>query len=128
MARLTLARVTNTMPSYVSTKRLKAVLACSLGLAGAMSVDRWPNHAAALQMILYSAIALLPLLFFFWPDKHRKHYWLGMGLIALLHSIILFLIHPYFPFRTILLVLPILLMEGIGLAIMMIKILGDEET
>jgi hypothetical protein len=110
----------------MSTKNLKVVLACFLGLAGAMSVDHWPNHAATLQMILYSAMILFPILFFFWSDKHRPNYWLGMTLIVLVHSIILFGIRSYFPFRTILIILPLLLLEGLALATMMIKLLGDE--
>lgn len=112
----------------ISTKHLKVIFACFLGLAGAVSVDHWTDHAAALQMILYSAMILFPILFFFWSDRHRRNYWLGMSLIALVHCGILFAIRSYFPFRTILVILPILLLEGLGLAVLIIKLLGDKTT
>jgi len=112
----------------MSSKTLKMLLGASLGVAGAAAVSRWPNHAVLLQMSLYSAMILLPLSFFFWTDRHRPRFWMGTALILLLHAMLLLGIHSMFPFRTILVVLPILLIEGILLAILMIKLLGDENT
>lgn len=128
MKQLMPARAPHRVMRPIPTKYLKIALACVLGIGGAMSVDRWPNHAAALQMSLYSAVIVFPILFFFWSDRHRANYWLGMSLVVVIHSAILFGIHSYFPFHTILAILPILLLEGSGLAIMMIKLLEDRNT
>jgi hypothetical protein len=75
-------------------------------------------------MAMYSAMLLLPFLFFFWKDRHHTHFWTGTGLVILLHGVTLLLIHSYFPFGTILIVLPVLLIEGTALAIVMLKSLG----
>ena len=111
-----------------SGKTLKIILAVTLGLIGAASVDRWPNHAAFVQIILYSAIIFLPLLFFFWSDRHHPRFWLGVGLIILFHSILIWWLYSSFPFRTILIILPILFIEGSALAMVMIKMLGDSHN
>jgi len=117
-----------TMMKKTSDKTLKLILALALGLSGAFSVDRWPNHAALFEMILYTAMIFFPLLFFFWSDRHRARFWTGITLIVVLHGVLLFLMRSSFPFRAILLVLPVLFIEGCALAIIMIKLLGDDSS
>ena len=109
-------------------KHLLIFFSVAVGIAGAASVGHWPNHAKVLEIGLYSILVLGSLLFGFWSDIHRIRFWTGMVLAFLLHGFLLSIICSAFPFRTILTVIPILLLEGIGLAIMMIKLLGDEKT
>jgi hypothetical protein len=106
-----------------SNKSLK-IIGVAVGLAGAASVGQWPSHAVPLQMMLYSAMVLIPFPFGFWKDRYRANFWTGVSLLILLHCASLLLIHSYFPFRTILLILPIVLIEGVILAIVMLKSLG----
>jgi hypothetical protein len=110
-------------PEDKSSSSLK-ITGGALGVIGAASVGHWPDHAVPLQMTLYSAMVLIPFLFGFWKDRHRANFWAGVGLLTLLHCATLMLIHSYFPFRTILLILPIVLIEGTILAIVMLKSLG----
>jgi len=49
-----------------------------------------------------------------------------MFCVCLLHSVFIFLIRTYFPFKTILTVIPIAVVEDIFFAIFMVKVLGDE--
>ncbi|MDW5264240.1 MULTISPECIES: hypothetical protein [Acidobacteriaceae] len=106
-----------------SNKSLK-ITGGAIGVIGAVSVGQWPDHAVPFQMALYSGMVLIPFLFGFWKDRHRANFWTGVGLLILLHCVTLILIHSYFPFRTILLILPIVLIEGTILAIVMLKSLG----
>jgi hypothetical protein len=106
-----------------SSKSLK-ITGGTIGVIGAASVGHWPDHAVPLQMTLYSAMVLIPFFFGFWKDRHRTNFWTTVGLLILLHCVILILIHSYFPFRTILFIIPIVLIEGTILAIGMLKSLG----
>jgi hypothetical protein len=107
-----------------TSNRNLRIAAVVVGLAGAASVGRWPNHAALLQMILYSTMLFAPLLSYFWKDRHGGNFWTGIGLVIFLHCASLLLIHSYFLFRSILVIVPIALIEGTVLAITMLKTLG----
>lgn len=112
------------MKSNDKSNKIPKIIGGAIGLAGAAFVGHWPNHAVLLQMTLYSAMFFLPFLLFFWKDRHHANFWIGTGLVVLLHCVTLFLIRSYFPFGTILVVLPIVLIEGTVLAIVMLKSLG----
>jgi hypothetical protein len=104
-------------------KRDAAVLAI-LGLSGAAASGHWPEHAAPIEMAVYSVIAPGLLLLGLWSDRHRPRFWMGMSSAFVFHGAFLFLIRSYFPFSTIILVLPIAIGEDIALAIFMLKVLG----
>ena len=106
-----------------SSKGLK-ITAALTGLAGAMSVGHWPRYAVPLEMTFYSAMVLAPLLLGVWKHRQSAGFWVGIGFAVLLHCAALYAIRPYFPFRTVLLIVPIALTEGTILAIVMLKSLG----
>lgn len=106
-------------------KRDVAVVS-ALTLAGVAAVAEWPGRAALIEVIVYSLVAPGLLFMGLWSDRHRPRFWEGMFCVCLLHSVFIFLIRTYFPFKTILTVIPIAVVEDIFFAIFMVKVLGDE--
>jgi hypothetical protein len=106
----------------------KLIILFIVGLSGAAAVHNLPEHVVAIQMLLYSAMALgLPLLSL-WSTRNRPRYWIGVILGCLLHAVILFFIRSYFPFQSILVVVPISISEAIIIIIVLLKICGDDEA
>jgi phosphatidylglycerophosphate synthase len=111
----------------MSEKNTIRTCAVIVGLSGIAAARHWPEYAALIEILLYSMIILGVLLSSFWSDRRRSGFWTGMSIVFLLHGVVLFFIHSYFPFRTILTVVPILLVEGIVVIIIMVKVLGDDQ-
>ena len=109
-------------------KHLVAVCGIVVGLCGAIAVKQWPAHAVAVQMTFYSTMILGLLLLGLWSDRHRPRYWAAMLLVCLLHGVMLFFARPLFPFRTVLTVVPLALVEGVILFVLMMRLLGDEQS
>jgi hypothetical protein len=95
-----------------------------VGLSGAVADGLWPNHAAPIQMALYSALTLGLLCAGLWSDRDRSRFWAGMSFVFLLHCLVLYFIRSYFPFGTILAIIPTAALEDIVLYIFMLKTLG----
>jgi hypothetical protein len=94
------------------------------GLLGAASVGHWPRYASQIQMALYSVIVLGLLLIGFWSDRLRQRFWRGIFVVMLLHSAILISMRSLFPFKTILIVIPIAVMEGVIAATLFLRTVG----
>lgn len=105
-------------------KYVVMVFATVTGLVGAASVGQWPSHAPLIQMVLYSVIVLGLLLISFWSDRSQREFWKGIGLVVLLHVGFLILIRSLFPFKTILIVLPMALTEGVVAATLFLRVIG----
>ena len=105
-------------------KYLIAIFGIGTGLIGAVSVGQWPEYARQIQMALYSIIVLGLLLIGFWSDRSRQRFWMGIGLVVLLHSATLISIRSLFPFKTILVVIPIALTEGVIAVTLFLKTVG----
>jgi hypothetical protein len=105
-------------------KYVVAVFATVTGLVGAASVRQWPDHASLIQMVLYSAIVLGLLLISFWSDRSQREFWKGIGLVLLLHAGFMVLIRSLFPFKTILIVLPMAITEGVVAATLFLRVIG----
>jgi cytochrome bd-type quinol oxidase subunit 2 len=106
-------------------KHLIMALAVLAGIATSAAVQQWPAQASWLQMLLYSITVIGLLLVGLWPHRHQSRFWPGMCLVLLLHGLILFLMRSIFPFKTILVVIPFLVIEGVVAFILMLKLLGD---
>lgn len=106
-------------------RHLSGMLGLVVGLAAAASVGHWPLQAAPIQMALYTALVFGPLLLGMWPDRDRRGFLTGLSLMFLLHAILLYFIRSAFPFRTILVIIPMVVIEGIIMFVLMLKILGD---
>jgi hypothetical protein len=97
------------------------------GVSGGLAIHHWSEYAAFIEMALYSMAIVLIFLFSFWTDRRRPRFWIGTSIVLLLHGVALFFIRSYFPFRTILTVVPMLFAEAIVLIIIMLRVLGDDE-
>ena len=101
---------------------LRAVVGI-LSVAAALGVGRWPEHATYIQMTFYSALILGLLLSGLWRDRNHPRFWKGILLIVVFHFIFLYLIRSMFPFRTVLAIVPVLIMEGIfGFTFMLLRL------
>jgi len=79
-------------------------------------------------MALYTGFVFIPLITGFWPDFSRGRFWICILLTPALHALVLFLVRPIFPVRTVLVLIPIALFEFVVLAALMLKVLGEGET
>ena len=61
-----------------------------------------------------------------WSDRRRPRYLTAICTAILIHTVILFLLRTVFPFKTVLTVVPIALLEAVILYAIMLKILGEE--
>jgi hypothetical protein len=105
-------------------KYTRVFIAILTGVLAAASVSRWPNYAPLIQMLFYSGVVLGLLIIAFWTDHGRRRFWVGICLVVLLHIACLLLIRPLFPFKTILVVIPVALMEITAAAILFLKTVG----
>ena len=106
-------------------KHIVGLFGLIVGLAAAASVDQWPRYAAPIQMALYTAMVLVPLLLGLWRDRGRRGFLAGISLVLVLHVFLLYLLRSAFPFRTILVIIPMVLIEGVVMFILMLKILRN---
>jgi predicted MFS family arabinose efflux permease len=72
---------------------------------------------------MYSVMTVGLLLVGFWSDRQRSGFAIAICSMLAAHCAFLFAIRGLFPFRTILTIVPVALMEGAILAILMLKIL-----
>lgn len=106
-------------------KTLFSVIGMMLGVSAAAAVHEWPEHATPIQMTLYSLAFVLILLPAFWDDRHHPRYVAAMSAALVIHVVILFFIRPLFPFKTILTVVPLLIVEAMILVGTIIKVRGE---
>jgi hypothetical protein len=96
----------------------------SVGLAGGASLHRWPGYAVPIEMAMYSIMTLGLVVSGFWSDRRDPRFWWGMSVVLPLHVLLLLMIRASFPFRSILVIVPIALTEGILAAVIILKMLG----
>ncbi len=94
-----------------------------IGLAGAAAVAVWPQHVVPIQMALYTMIIFGPLALGLWSDRRRNGFWTGVLLLLVLHGFGLYFARTMFPFRTILAVIPMALVEATAMLILMLRYL-----
>lgn len=97
----------------------------TIGLAAFLSVSLWPQYMTPIQMALYTTFVFGPLFLGLWAERHRLVFWIGILLTLALHGMLLYSIRSMFPFRTVLVVIPIALVESSVMFILMLKALGD---
>ena len=108
--------------------RTKGFLWILLGGACAASVGVWPAHAGLIQMALYTVAVFGPLVLATWGDRHQRRFGTWMALAIILHCGVLYLIRSIFPFRTILSIIPLVLIEFVILFILMLKVTGQSDA
>ncbi len=108
-------------------RRLRSTVAISLGFLGAIAVRQWSSEATRIQMALYTACIILPLFFGFWANVKRRRFWAAIAAVMGIHAFVLYTIRFSFPFRTILTIVPMVLVEAFAMFFLMAKLLGDGE-
>jgi hypothetical protein len=109
----------------MSKKHAIAFAGIAVGLLGAAAASHWSNFAAPIQMAMYSVMIVGLLLVGVWSDRRRPRFAIAICSMLAVHGIVLFTMRGLFPFRTILVVLPLALIEGTILFILLLKVLGD---
>lgn len=103
------------------SKTLVGILGAAVGLAAAVAEQQWSGQAIHVQITLYSVFVLLPLLLGLWKHRHQPRFWSGILLLFASHALFLFLIRSICPFRSILTIIPLILMEATIAFILMLK-------
>lgn len=108
-------------------KHVRMIFGITVGICGAAAADVWPSHAAAAQMTFFSLLSLGAVVIGLWSDRNRPRYLLGMCTALLFHGAFLYLARSIFPFKTVLMVVPVAIIEAAVLFAIMLKILGKDE-
>ena len=103
------------------------ILGGAVGLCAAAAEDIWPGHVALTQMAFFSMMSLGVVILGLWSDLGRPKYSVALGTVVAIHALFLFAIRSVFPFSTVLIVIPIALLEAVILYTIMLKILGTDE-
>lgn len=109
----------------INRKHIIAVCAIVVGLSCAAAVDHWPQFAVPIQMLLFSSFVFVPLFLGLWSERHRRIFWMCISLAVVVHGLLLYFIRSTFPFSTVLIVIPIALVEAVVIFAVMDKVLGD---
>jgi hypothetical protein len=114
------------MPLAMSAKSILLIGSLTLGIGAAFAVGHWPSHARAVQMSSYSLLILGIVFTFLWTQPRNRKLLPVIGLVLLIHGIALFALQQFFPFRTVLVVVPLGFIEVVILLAVVIKVLGDQ--
>lgn len=109
----------------ITRKQLLAICSIVVGVSCAAAVDRWPEFAVPIEMLLYTSFVFVPLFLGMWSERHRRTFWISMLLAAIAHGLLLYAIRSTFPFRTVLIIIPFALLEAVVIFAVMDKVLRD---
>jgi len=106
-------------------KHVRMVIGLSVGVCAAAAEEHWPAGAATIQMGFYSAMCLGPLLIGMWSYWRRADYWIGILVATAAHAAFLYLARSLFPFKSVLAIIPMALLEVAVLFVIVLKTLRD---
>lgn len=105
--------------------KIQGVIVCVvIGVAAAFAVGQWPDFAGPIEMSLFSAMVLVPSIWGMWSHRSDSKFLIGVSSAILLHIVVLVAMQRVFPFKTILLIIPIALLETSILLTVMLIIFG----
>jgi threonine/homoserine efflux transporter RhtA len=78
-------------------------------------------------MALYTFFVFGPLALALWSSRRQRNFWIGASLLIAAHAVVLYIIRSIFPFRSVLIVIPIALVEACALYLIMLKMIGTGE-
>jgi hypothetical protein len=99
-----------------------------VGGASALAVDYWPHYATIIQMSLFTIMVFGPLLLGLWPQRTSRFFWMTMSAAVIAHGAFLYAIRETFPFSTVLIVVPIALLEAATLFVAIDKVFGNQNV
>jgi cellulose synthase/poly-beta-1,6-N-acetylglucosamine synthase-like glycosyltransferase len=76
-------------------------------------------------MALYTFFVFGPLALAQWSSRRQRNFWIGASLLIAAHGLVLYIIRSIFPFRSVLVIIPIALIEACALYFIMLKMIGD---
>jgi hypothetical protein len=79
-------------------------------------------------MFLYTVMVLAPLSLGTWLERNRDRFWRAAMIAIILHGTVLYSIRNLFPFRSILTIVPIALLEASGLFMLMLWVVGKNNA
>ncbi|MGA2675126.1 MAG: hypothetical protein ABSE99_18065 [Terracidiphilus sp.] len=109
-------------------KHFVTIFCIIVGGSSVLAVGVWPQYAAVIQMTLYTIMVFVPVFLGLWPERNRRVFWGSMSSAIIMHGLFLYMIRSTFPFRTILVVIPIVLIEASVIYVAMDKVLGDRRS
>jgi hypothetical protein len=107
----------------VSRKNRIRICAGALALISAAAAGHWKHLSGPIEMAMYSALTVGLVLVGFWADRRRPRFLIAVCSVLAAHCALLFAIRGIFPFRTILTVYSLAIIEGTALAVLLLKIL-----
>lgn len=109
-------------------KHVIAIFAMIVGVSSASAVDFWPHYAIVIQMALYTSMVFVPLFLGLWAERNRHAFRVSMFSAIIVHGLFLYMIRSTFPFRTVLVIVPIALVEAAGKFAALDKILCNRSV
>ena len=109
----------------MSKKHAIGFASIAVGVVGAAAATHWSRFAGPIQMTMYSVMIVGLLLVGIWSDRQRRRFGIAISSMLAIHALVLFAMRGFFPFHTVLVVLPLAFIEGTMLFILMLKVLGD---
>ncbi len=79
-------------------------------------------------MVLYTIMVFGSLFLHFWSERNRRAFWICISAALVVHGLFLYVIRSIFPFRSVLIVVPIALVEASVIFVAIDKILGDRSV
>jgi hypothetical protein len=107
----------------MNAKSTLKVASLALGLGAAFAVHQWPSQTRIFQMSFYSLLVLGIILTFLWTQRDEHKVWPIMCLALLIHAIALLGLQQYFPFQSVLVIIPFAFIEVVILLALAIKAL-----
>jgi hypothetical protein len=105
-------------------KQLITIFCVIVGASSALAVGYWPRYAAGIQMMLYTIMVFGPLFLGLWSERNRRTFWIGMSSAVVVHGLFLYAIRSTFPFSTVLVVIPVALVEAALIFVIIDKVPG----
>jgi hypothetical protein len=112
----------------VSRKNALRLGAAAAAVIAVIAEKRWTSLASSVQMELYTEMTVVPVLVGFWSNRRRPRFAVAVCSVVGAHCLMLCLIREIFPFRTILTVYPLAIIEAAALAALLLKILEYGNT
>jgi cellulose synthase/poly-beta-1,6-N-acetylglucosamine synthase-like glycosyltransferase len=109
-------------------KHLVAIFASVAGGSSAWASYSWPQYAAVIQVALFTSFVFVPLFMFFWSEINRGAFWFSISAAIVVHGLLLYVIRSVFPFSSVLVVVPIALVEASAIFVAIDKILGERSV
>jgi hypothetical protein len=109
-------------------KHLITIFCLTVSGCDFLAVSVWPQYTVAIEMVLYTIMVFGAPVMHFWSERNRRAYWVILSSAMIAHALFLYVIRSVFPFRSVWLIVPIALIEAVGIFVVMDKTLSDDSV